>query len=511
MTHDSIIARKYRERLLADLHRPGYHFAIPDGDGVPGDSNGAFYADGRYHLMYLYRDMATDGFHWGHLSSTDLLHWRNHPDALAEEEGDRGCFSGGAFVDDDGTAYLTFWKFPSKDFTADNGGIDIAYAKPPYETWERIRPIAVNGSKEVWGTRDVVIDGETVHLGCADPSNIWKMNGYYYMQLGNLCVLNEYGRKPDSPEIYKGDWTELFRSKDLKTWEFVHRFYANPHLGEDWPDETEDDMCPSFLPLSDHKGGGRLTDKWLQLFIAHNKGGQYYVGTVEDETFYPTEHGRCSWKDNTCFAPEALVDHKNRQIAWFWLTDNREDELNTVGWTGVYGLPREFWYDGGLRMAPVQELDNLQYNGQTFEVGKLSGCQPLEVKNGLSFRMKAHILPGKANYVDFTVREDLENGERTILRVDLEKKTLVMDAAKSGSQGRMICEEAPFALEEGEALDVDIFVDHSVIEIYANDRQAICRRVYPSDPARATGVSAASDGADFGTINVWEMSPTNPY
>ena len=134
MHSDAIAARRYRERLLADPHRPGYHFAIPEGNGIPGDPNGAFFADGRYHLMYLYEHDETGGFHWGHLSSTDLLHWRSHPDALAVENGDRGCFSGGAFVDDDQTAYLTFWKFPAKD-GSDAGGIDIAFSRPPYERW----------------------------------------------------------------------------------------------------------------------------------------------------------------------------------------------------------------------------------------------------------------------------------------------------------------------------------------------------------------------------------------
>jgi len=48
-------ARKYRERLLNDPYRPRYHFAVPDDDGRPGDPNGCFYAEGRHHLMYLYR------------------------------------------------------------------------------------------------------------------------------------------------------------------------------------------------------------------------------------------------------------------------------------------------------------------------------------------------------------------------------------------------------------------------------------------------------------------------
>src|SRR6476620_7468219 len=97
-----INTRLFRERLISDPYRPAYHFAFPEVNGMPGDPNGAFYHDGRYHLMYLYNRVGS-GFHWGHVSSTDLLHWRNHPDAIMPGNGDEGCFSGGAFVDDDGS------------------------------------------------------------------------------------------------------------------------------------------------------------------------------------------------------------------------------------------------------------------------------------------------------------------------------------------------------------------------------------------------------------------------
>lgn len=512
ITTDTVMAtRLYRNRLLSDSHRPGYHFAIPDGNGTPGDPNGAFYADGRYHLMYLYANEETGGFHWGHISSIDLLHWRNHPDALTIEDGDHGCFSGGAFVDDDGTAYLTFWKYDSKNPSVDNGGIALAFSKPPYNRWERITPIAVSGSVDCWGAVDIEQNGRVMHVGCADPSNIWKQNGYYYMQTGNKPVLDRYGRAADSEETYKGDWTDLFRSTDLLHWEFVHRFYINPHLGTDWPDATEDDMCPSFLRLPDRRSNGQLTDKWLQLFISHNKGAQYYIGSLQNETFFPEEHGRFSWKDNTFFAPEALIDDKNRQIGWFWLQDNLENDFKRFAWSGIYGLPREFWYDKGLRMAPVSELEYLQYNAQSFSVGQFHGCFPLSVKNGQSFRLQAEITPLNARNIGFTVRSDASSAEYTMLYVDIVKKQLIMDTTHSGCEGRMLCEAAPFSLADGEKLFMDIFVDKSVIEIFANERQAICRRVYPTNPDAAIGVSAVCDGADYGIVHVWEMMPANPY
>ena len=57
-----------------------------------------------------------------------------------------------------------------------------------------------------------------------------------------------------------------------------------------------------------------------------------------------------------------------------------------------------------------------------------------------------------------------------------------------------------------------MFVDKSVVEIFANDRQAIGRRVYPvrSD---SLGVSLFARGgaARFKTVRAWEMMPSNPY
>ena len=102
-------ARDFRERLLEDPYRPAYHFCVPEGNGSPGDPNGAFYYNGRYHLMYLY-NREKKGFSWGHVSSTDMLHWRHHPDAIGPGDGDEGCFSGGAFVDMTGKAVLSYWQ-----------------------------------------------------------------------------------------------------------------------------------------------------------------------------------------------------------------------------------------------------------------------------------------------------------------------------------------------------------------------------------------------------------------
>jgi sucrose-6-phosphate hydrolase SacC (GH32 family) len=64
---------KFREKLLSDPYRPGYHFIVPEGRCMPFDPNGAIYWQGRYHLFYIFQDKR--GHNWGRVSSTDLFHW----------------------------------------------------------------------------------------------------------------------------------------------------------------------------------------------------------------------------------------------------------------------------------------------------------------------------------------------------------------------------------------------------------------------------------------------------
>lgn len=524
MKEQMVVLDDYQKKLAQDLYRPTYHFAIPGDKGVPFDPNGAFFADGVYHLMYLYRNSKTDAYHWGHLSSIDLVHWRYHADALSAAPESRGYYSGGAFLDDDGTAYLTTWKLPDRDPASSyRGGIVLARAKAPYEVWEEMpeRMLDANDGNNDGGCTSVMIDGELKHLGCADPSNLWKADGYYYIQLGNKVVLDIYGfgagKDVAGDDAYKGDWTELFRSKDLKNWEYRGRFYKNPGTYPDGPDETEDDMCPSFLPLYDAKSGGKESGKWLQLFISHNKGCQYYVGTLRGERFIPELHGRMtggeSWT-TPYFAPEALVDDRGRQIIWTWLRDNLDHDFDRFGWTGVYSFPRTVWWeDGVLRMAPAEELSLLQYHHRAYQ------CLPdgiVPVGDGASFRIIAEwdLSDCPNASAGFRVRCSDDGREYTDVVYDAAAGTLSVDTTHNGGAEiwkAKAKETAPFALRPGEPLRLDVFVDRTVVEVYANERQAICRRTYPADPAHALGVRLFDAACAPKKLDTWDIFPANPY
>ena len=506
------MVKAFRERLLEDPSRPGYHFTIPEALAQPGDPNGAFFASGRYHLMYLYRHEER-GFCWGHMSSTDLLHWRHHPDALVPSSDCKGCYSGGAFVDHDGKAYLSFWDFvPSED---DYGAMRIAVSQgPPYEQWTVLPGFVTKNDVAVGATSIIDSDGRKTPISAADPSNIWKKDDLYYLQAGNLGVLGNYGRGEDAPPEFRGDWTDLYVSQDMENWRYLHRFYRR-NTENLWTDESEDDMCPSFLPLPLSRTGGEMSGKYLQLFISHNRGCQYYIGEYdrEKDLFLPEHHGRMTWVDNTYFAPEALIDGQGRQIMWAWLGDDPENTEKT-GWSGVYGLPRTLWYDAAehtLGIAPVPELKNLRLNPTHFLPGTLEN-EIFELKGveGLSCEIDIEAVLSAGTRAGIRVRMSDDGEEYTDILYDADNSELLMDTRKGTTEGRPILEVAPLRLREGELLHLSVFIDKSVVEVYANDRQAICRRVYPQKCG--TRLALLCDGVSrFGSVRVWEMAPSCPY
>lgn len=500
--------REFRERLLADPYRPAYHFCFPEDDGRPGDPNGAFFHNGRYHLMFLYNS-AGNGFAWGHVSSTDMLHWRFHPNAIGPGNGDEGCFSGGAFVDEDGTVILSYWMLWG------DKGIGLAKSiDNNFNYWKKFDGNPVIKSTE-WGITEMKdASGKDIHVGSADPSNIWKKDGHYYMLTGNLLVLNKYGRKANSPSDEQGDRLYLFESMNLKDWTYLHRFYESKR---EWTDASEDNMCPSFLPLPSSADGGNPSNKYLLLSISHNKGCRYYIGDYRNDMFYPDLHGRMSWKDNAYFAPEALIDGKGRQIMWSWIFDDRPDSLkNYYGWTGTYGLPRSLWLgnDGTLRMRPVKELETLRMKEATVSNVKVTSGSEVKLNELGKELMELELTLKPNNAMQYGVKVCVSNDgrEETIIYYDKSDKKLKFDTRKSGLLfGRKIIEEAPLELKNGEPLILRIFVDKSIVEVFANDRQAIGRMVYPTLGGK--GISLFSEGGNIEatSVKVWELSPSNPY
>ena len=480
--------------LFRSAGTPNYHFFI-DGNGSPGDPNGAFFADGRYHLMYLYgagsmpkddprifRKVGRTFYRWGHRSSADLIHWTEHGDAIKEAD-DGGAFSGGAFVDDDGICYLSYWMLKG-----DNGAIGLVKSDGrDYTRWSRWEANPVIPAT-AWGLR--AEKGLKEPWPVADPSNIWKKDGRYYMLGGNLELRLAFGRGTDSPEDLRGDFAGLYVSDDLKKWDYLGKFYERRRgetLATGWTDEDEDCMCPTFLELPSTPEGGKGSGKHLLSFISHNRGCQYYIGVYDrkHDRFLPERHGRMTWRDRSYFAPEAMLDGKGRQLMWTWLNDDRPDQHRRFGWCGVYALPRSLWLrpDGTLGISVPRELENLH----TAEI-----AAPEKGFESDSCEIVLRFSCEEAKKFALNVKGAAEGRAKTVIRYDHEKGELVFDASAAGAdksldpwnppgargEPHQNVECAPFRLSDGEELNLRVFIDGDIVEVFANDRQAISRRVF---------------------------------
>jgi beta-fructofuranosidase len=469
-------SRNLRLQMLQDPYRPAYHFVVPEDFASPADPNGAIYWNGRYHLGYIYQD---HGVHyWGHVSSLDLLHWRHHPPYLfpTADSPEKGIYSGNCFVNKAGEATMLYHGYKVGNCIATSSDAQL-------DTWTKLsnNPIVPVEEDEKWR-----------HPGKQRPFASWDPHGWlegdtYYAIFG--------GKRP-----------AVFKAVELDQWDYVGDLLAHAVEGVDI---NEDVSCPDFF---------RLGDKWVLICISHELGCRYYVGEWRNEQFYPELHERMSWVDNTFFAPESLLDHRGRRIMWAWVFDQRTDRARrTSGWSGTFSLPRELWLgeDRRLRMRPVEELERLHYNERRWVDVSLNPDTEivLDQVQGRLLDMELELELVGTGRCGVKVCCSPDGEEETIIGYDAAERRLIVDTRHSSrSMGMRGVEGGSLSLSEGEVLRLRVLVDKSVVEAFANNRQGVLRRIYPSR-VDSVGVKLFAEGSAvrLHSVTAWDMMPSNPY
>jgi beta-fructofuranosidase len=460
--------RQFRLNMLDDPYRPTYHFVVPEGYAMPFDPNGTIFWNGRYHLGYIYQ--VNNIHYWGHVSSTDLLHWRHHPPCLfpTPDSPEIGIFSGNCFINKNGEATMLYHGVGA-------GNCISTSADKNLDFWKKLpaNPIIPNPPPGA-------------PYASWDPHG-WLEGDTYYAIFG--------GSKP-----------AIFKAKELDKWEYVGDLLAHAVSGVDI---NEDISCPDLF---------KLGDKYVLVCISHRLGCRYYIGEWKNEQFYPEFHEQMSWVDNAFFAPESLEDEKGRRIMWAWLFDsNAILSRNTAGWSGTMSLPRVLSLnkDGKLMIKPIEELEQLRHNEQKFKGLVVNADTEIALENiqGNTIELLVEMNPDNAKQCGVKVCCSPNGDEQTLIYYDAEDKKLKIDTRNSGLwEGPKSIEAGPFELQADETLKLRIFIDKSVVEVFANDRQAVMRRIYPSQKD-SVGVALFSSGGATKVMSVssWDMMPSNPY
>jgi beta-fructofuranosidase len=484
---DAADMRRLRERVAAAGEdgpggRPKYHLTPPA--NWLNDPNGLIRWNGRYHVFYQYNPGGPfhNTIHWGHAVSDDLVTWTDEPVALSPSPDgpDRdGCWSGCA-VDDDGTPTLLYTGGNGRDqlpclATSDDPGL---------RTWDKYEgnPVIESPPADL----DVL---ETEHWRAEfRDHNVWREDGRWYHLVGTGLADG-------------GGAALLYTGETLTEWTYEGPLIAGgPDAGAVWE-------CPELLDLGDRR----------LLHVSDYENVVYFLGDVEDGEFVVESEGLLDHGD--FYAPQSLTDAGDggdRTLTWGWLPEARDVEAQwDAGWSGALSLPRviETGPDGGIRQRPADEVAALRTDrlaaDATVELAP-GDRRRLDV-SGAAVEIEAEIALDDAEAVELSVFETPDRAEHTPIRYERDGTLSVDRAPSSGDHQAFADTQSMAAPPYDEPLSLRVFLDRSVVEIYANGRHCLTSRVYPTR-GDAVGISAVAEGgrASIASLSAWAMGEAMP-
>ena len=121
--------------------------------------------------------------------------------------------------------------------------------------------------------------------------------------------------------------------------------------------------------------------------------------------------------------------------------------------------------------------------------------------------------PGKEEYTRILFYKGRGNRHREWGRLDQRAKqvdsVLTIDASMASTLPNIRTrppESGAFYMKSNEPLKLRVFVDKSVVEVFANGKQCVAMRVYPGrEDSVGVSLRAQGDAAELKSLNAWQM------
>lgn len=424
------------------------HYHIRPKSGLLNDPNGFSYFNNEWHVFYQsYPFGPVHGLKsWEHCVSKDLVHWKDlgtaiYPDTELDSH---GAYSGSAKVIDDklflmytGNARDTEWvRHPHQmgAFMDKNNHIEKlpnSLIEQPQHTTDHFR----------------------------DPQ-ILEHNGKYY------CILGAQDKATKTGKI------ALFEAKDIK----------GPWHDLGYIDFTNEEMgymieCPNLVFIDEKpvlifcpQGLDKAIVKYENIYP-----NMVLVGDKFDFTSaqFDSKHSIQNLDDGFdvyATQPFNAPDGKVYALSWVSLPDLTYP-TDIENWSGCYSQVKELSLkDGQLIQKPVSTIKNLRQEEVNF-TGELDTKNQYELKLEVAASQKTtlHIAANETNTESLKLHIDTANGE------------LILDRQNSGfTVNEKYGTERAIKLPQNTTLDLDIFVDHSLIEVFVNNGEhVLTARFFP--------------------------------
>ncbi len=458
-------------KTYSEPFRPQFHFS-PEKKWM-NDPNGLLYYKGIYHLFYQYYpdDIVWGPMHWGHATSTDLIHWKHHKIALFPDKLGY-IFSGSAVIDVNNTSGLGTVKNPAMVaiFTYHNmdsekaGEIKtqsqaLAYSIDEGETWSKYKgnPIIANPNLKDF----------------RDPNVFWNKEKNTW----NLILV-------------VGDYAQFYTSKNLINWKLESEFGKGigAHGGV-WE-------CPNLFKI---KVENSNEEKWVLLISVNpgapngGSGTQYFVGDFDGKNFKTTQKDP-KWFDNGADNYAGVTyndapDNKRIFIGWMsnWLYARKTPTKN---WRSAMTLPREIYLSKinnnyVLKNAPVAQLKSQLEQEFSKDLIVLKPKQ----KTTLNYdNLNQSQIQFSANAKNLKLIFSNNVKDSLVVNYDVKQKTFSIDRRHSGivnfepSFGKSVHKTStPNIITE--TIDYQIILDWSSIEIFLNGGvNSFTEQIFPKKP-----------------------------
>lgn len=477
--------------------RPVIHFT-PQKNWM-NDPNGLLFYKGQYHLYFQHNPFGNQWGHmsWGHATSSDLLHWTEHPVAIPEDT--TMIFSGSLVHDERNTS----------GFATSPEGSLVAIYTAHIDGKKQSQYIAYSNDGGMSFTK--YAKNPVVDLGkkdFRDPNVFWHAGSSQWVM---TVVL---------PLEYK---VLFYGSKNLKDWSLLSEFANQGDTRKPWE-------CPSLVELPVE---GSNTSKWVLMLSSNGStegytGMQYFVGDFDGKNFTnlnaPQQAMYVDYgKDVYAGIPyNGLPKEQATLVAW--MTNlNYTGDNPTFPWRGQMTIPRKLSLrntSGGLRLVQAPVISSKFLEKQySFEKENFKIKNSIELSGGTLFADNAYLIEAEievksASKVGFKIAQEVDsldskkNKLETKVYYDAKKKSLVLDRLKSSVKHHPqfpSVEQANYELKDG-VLKLQILVDRMSVEVFANDGlTTITDLIFPSEKGKVLSIFTENGKSNVRKLKIWNL------
>ncbi len=473
------------QSLFKETYRPQYHFS--PAKNWTNDPNGLVYYGGVYHLFFQHNPFGNEWGHmsWGHATSKDLMHWKELPVAIAEENG-VAIFSGSAVVDKNNST--GFSTQPDQQslvaiYTAHTEKLQtqaLAFSNDKGLTWKKYKgnPVLDLHKKDF-----------------RDPNVFWYEAGKKWVMAVS---------QPIEHQIL------FYSSNNLKEWKLLSNFGPAGDLSGVWE-------CPDLMQVPIEGEPGKT--KWV-LFTSQNSTMQYFVGEFDGTKFIEDKPQTKIHKQDYGTDYYAAVTYHNspdkQPISIGWV--NNWEYANTIPtkpWKSAMSLPRKLSVkkrgdDWVLIQHPLSTLEELRLKKEAISNNSVSKEYDLFQK-GNCFEMSFDMIPAK-NAVG-GIKIAVGNGHYFEIGYDAAREKLFIDRSNTNHSfnskyASINRKEADLKMYTG-MIRLHIYFDESIVEIYTADGTVVfTSQVFPDKSEN--GMQFYSNGSEIRYENVryWKMKST---